>query len=221
MAPGFTHLLYPPDRPMSQKYLLAFLAGVLLSLPSIAQTGSGVGQPHLREDLTCLEMKDGGAILPASGQTPPHLTVTWFQFVDDLTFKFTGIPIHSNIEPNSEGCEATDSSVLVYKTQDDTPLFYRTGNIRGEVVSHEELLMSARPAYNKLGQLTKASNLVLRYDYLGNCGGCFSAVIFSRTPVFQVVAEYYFDPAKYGEIEGPTLKKYDSKGGLVASYKIE
>ena len=38
MAPGFTHLLYPLDRPMSQKYLLAFLVGVLLSLPSIAQT---------------------------------------------------------------------------------------------------------------------------------------------------------------------------------------
>ena len=68
MVPGFTHLLYPLDRPMTQKYLLAFLAGVLLSLPSIAQTtlkftdypvsetytgkhakaktGNGVGQPH-------------------------------------------------------------------------------------------------------------------------------------------------------------------------------
>ena len=173
------------------------------------------------EGFTCLEKRDGDVILPASGQTSPHLTVTWFQFVDDLTFKFTGIPIHSNVEPNSEGCEDTDSSILVYKTKDDTPLFYRTGNIRGEVIPHEQLLTNEHPAYKKLGQLTKASNLILRYDYLGNCGGCFSAVIFSKEPSLKVVAEYYFDPDKYGDTGGPVLKRYNNSKDKIAIYKLD
>lgn len=123
------------------------------------------------ESLTCLEKHGDTILLPASNKTQPHLTVSWFHFVDDLTIKFTGIPIHSDLEPNTEGCEDTDSSILIYKTKDDTPLFYRTGNIRGEITSNDELLRQKHPAYKKIGELTTKNHLILTYGYLGNCGG--------------------------------------------------
>jgi hypothetical protein len=110
---------------------------------------------------------------------------------------------------------------LIYRTKDDTPLFYRTGNIRGEITSTDELLNDGHPAYKKLGELTTVDDLILTYQYLGNCGGCFSAVVFKRNPSPSIVAEYYFDPAKYGEPEGPTLTKYDNKMRKLAVYKIE
>ena len=173
------------------------------------------------EGFTCLEKRGDEIIVPASRRTSAHLTVTSFQYVGDLTFKFTGTPIHGNLEPYTEGCEDTDSSILIYRTKDDTPLFYRTGNIRGEVSSREALLADRHPAYRRLGQLTNRNHLILMISYIGNCGGCFSAMVFSREPSFRVVAEYYFDPAKYGEPEGPTLKEYDNTGKLSETYIIE
>jgi uncharacterized protein YecT (DUF1311 family) len=174
-----------------------------------------------KEGFTCLEKQGDKILLPASNKTQPHLTVSWFHFFDEITVKFTGIPISSHLEPYTEGCEDTDSSILIYKTKDDTPLFYRTGNIRGEITSHAELLSQKYPGYKKLGELTKPDDLILTYTYIGNCGGCFSAVVFARKPTLSIVAEYYFDPAKYGEPEGPTLTKYDSKKRKLAVYKIE
>lgn len=173
------------------------------------------------EGFTCLQKRGDEIILPASRKTSAHLTVTSFEYVGDLTFKFTGTPINSKLEPYSEGCEDTDNSILVYVTRDDKPLFYRTGNIRGEVIPHSKLLIDQHPAYKKLGQLTNSSNIILVIGYTGNCGGCFSAVVMEREPSFKVVAEYYFDPAKYGEPEGPILKKYDNAGEVSETYRIE
>jgi hypothetical protein len=195
---------------------LVILAGLLGS------SGAVQAQDNRHEGFTCLEKKiNGEIIIPASNRTSPHLTVSSFQYVGDLTVKFTGILIYYNLEPYTEGCEDTDSSILIYRTEDDTPLFYRTGNINGKVLPHDSLLTSTHPPYKMLGRLTKSNDLIVIIGYFGNCGGCFSGLVFDREPIFSLAAEYYFDPAKYGELEGPMLKRYDSSGKILESYRVE
>lgn len=181
----------------------------------------------LSEGVECLQSDGKGKMeYPYNRETLPHLTVSSSRFVGDLTIQFTGIPIYNDIFPKTEGCIDTDASVLIYRTKDETPLFFRAG-IWGEVLTRGELQQRAKTApkfdkfvFTKLYELSKADQLTLIYGAPGSsCGGCFSILTFATTPDFKMTGTYWFDPDKYQTEGGPNMRAYDANQNETARFR--
>jgi hypothetical protein len=152
------------------------------------------------EDLCLESIEQNGHI-----QTADRLTVVRNHKINNLIIDLYGIPIHYGIKPFSEGCESRDGKILIYDNETQQVLFHKYGNFTKFKVN---TLKSDIDKYSQVFRNISKTQLIIRYNYIGNCGGCYSLLFFSTSNKFEYLGMVYYEPDKYGYHNGIINRKY-------------
>ena len=143
--------------------------------------------------------------------------------INELTINLYGIPIHEDIEPYSEGC-IDDPGILIFHTENKKPVFFKSGNFKEQSILTASDLKSPdwwlEKPYKKILELTNKNDLLIKQNYIGNCGGCFNVLVFTPGKKNIFKGELYYKPDKYSDYPEAKIIQYDSNGKRVREHAL-
>ena len=72
----------------------------------------------------------------------------------------------------------------------------------------------------KILELTNKNDLLIKQNYIGNCGGCFNVLVFTPGKKNIFKGELYYKPDKYSDYPEAKIIQYDSNGKRVKEHTL-
>ena len=150
-----------------------------------------------------------------NAETRQRLIVVKTHKIDNLIINFYGTPIWRRMYPHTEGCEDEDGKILIYDKKTQKTLYHKSENAHAFAILKEKYEIEP---YKNIFTQNDSVNLIIRYGYMANCGGCHSILLFKTEPEFLYLGELFFAPAKYEGL--PSYREYNSEDKLVKEHFI-